>query len=82
NQINPQRAENLIFVHTKLRLLSRNTFHYKGKNKMWKIGGDVFDSFEGAGVLEVASLYLDESDMEMVIFANKEEDMENANAIN
>ncbi|TYG76943.1 hypothetical protein ES288_D03G154800v1 [Gossypium darwinii] len=83
NKINLQRAEDLVFVHNNLRLLSRNTLHYKeGENKMWDIGGDVFDSFEGVGILGVASLSLDESDMEMVIFANEEEDMENANAMN
>ncbi|KAH1106676.1 hypothetical protein J1N35_010444 [Gossypium stocksii] len=49
---------------------------------MWNIGGDVFDSFEGVGILGIASLSLDELDMEMVIFANEEEDMENANAMN
>ncbi|KAG4194082.1 hypothetical protein ERO13_A06G032648v2 [Gossypium hirsutum] len=53
-------------------LLSRKTLHYKeGENKMWDIGSDVFDS-----------LSLDEPDMEMVIFINEEEDMENANAMN
>ncbi|KAK5812966.1 hypothetical protein PVK06_028412 [Gossypium arboreum] len=32
---------------------------------MWDIGGDLFDSFEAVEVLEVASLSLDEPDMEM-----------------
>ncbi|TYG49802.1 hypothetical protein ES288_D10G123500v1 [Gossypium darwinii] len=82
NKINPQCTEDLVFVHTNLRLLSRKTLHYKGENKMWDIRGDVFDSFEGVGILGVASLSLDEPDMEMVIFANEEEDMENANAMN
>ncbi|KAK5772293.1 hypothetical protein PVK06_048575 [Gossypium arboreum] len=54
---------------------------------MWDIGGDVFDSFEGVrilgvGILGVASLSLDEPEMEMVIFAYEEEDMENTNARN
>ncbi|KAH1107864.1 hypothetical protein J1N35_011632 [Gossypium stocksii] len=69
NKINPQRAEDLVFVHTNLRLLSRKTLHYKeGENKMWDIGGDVFDSFEGVRILGVASLPLDEPDMEMFTF--------------
>ncbi|TYI14556.1 hypothetical protein ES332_A08G128600v1 [Gossypium tomentosum] len=50
--------------------------------KMWDIGSDVFDSFEGVEIPGVASLSLDELDMEMVIFDNEEEDMENANAMN
>ncbi|KAK5812059.1 hypothetical protein PVK06_027456 [Gossypium arboreum] len=49
---------------------------------MWDIGSDVFDSFEGVEIPGVASLSLDELDMEMVIFDNEEEDMENANAMN
>ncbi|KAH1107423.1 hypothetical protein J1N35_011191 [Gossypium stocksii] len=43
---------------------------------------DVFDSFEEVGILGVASLSLDDLDMEMVIFSNKEEDMESVNAMN
>ncbi|TYG95732.1 hypothetical protein ES288_A11G291900v1 [Gossypium darwinii] len=44
NKINPQRAKDLVFVHTNLPLLSRKTLHYKeGENKMWDIGVDVFD---------------------------------------
>ncbi|KAG8485832.1 hypothetical protein CXB51_019167 [Gossypium anomalum] len=51
-------------------------------NKMWDIRGDEFESFERVGVFQVANLSLDESNMEMVIFANEEEDMEKANAMN
>ncbi|KAH1047505.1 hypothetical protein J1N35_038289 [Gossypium stocksii] len=54
----------------------------KRENKMWDIGGDIFDSFDGVRILGVASLSLDESDMEMVIFAHEEEDMEHVNAMN
>ncbi|PPS10026.1 hypothetical protein GOBAR_AA10626 [Gossypium barbadense] len=35
NKINPQRAKDLVFVHTNLPLLSRKTLHYKeGENKI------------------------------------------------
>lgn len=37
---------------------------------MWDIGGDAFDSLEGVGILEVASLSLDEPKIEAMIFTN------------
>ncbi|GAV69128.1 LOW QUALITY PROTEIN: Dimer_Tnp_hAT domain-containing protein, partial [Cephalotus follicularis] len=57
NKMTPQRAEDLVFVHTNLRLLSRRSPTYKeGGSKMWDVGGDHHDSFEDVGVLEVANL--------------------------
>ncbi|KAJ7959967.1 Dimer_Tnp_hAT domain-containing protein [Quillaja saponaria] len=67
NKITPQRAKDLVYVHTNLRLLSRKNESYnKGETKMWDIGGDHFDPLEGAEVLEIASLSLDEPDMEAI----------------
>ena len=37
---------------------------------MWDIGGDEWDPFEGAGILQVASLSFDEPDLETVLFTN------------
>lgn len=71
NKMTPQRAEDLVFIHSNLRLLSRKTPQYQvGETKMWDIGGDTFDSFEDVGVLEVASLSLDEPELEAVIFTD------------
>ncbi|KAJ7970782.1 Dimer_Tnp_hAT domain-containing protein [Quillaja saponaria] len=51
NKITPQRAEDLVYVHTNLRLLSRKNESYnKGETKMWDIGGDHFDPLEGSPV--------------------------------
>ncbi|KAH1114290.1 hypothetical protein J1N35_007668 [Gossypium stocksii] len=59
NKINPQRAEDLVFVYTNLRLLSRKTLHYKeGENKMWDIGGDVFDYLKELEFLELLAYLL------------------------
>ncbi|KAF7129772.1 hypothetical protein RHSIM_Rhsim10G0138200 [Rhododendron simsii] len=70
----PQRAEDLVYVHDNLRLLSRRTRVYtEGDNKLWDVGGDAFDSLEGAGILEIANLSLDEPDMEAVIFTDEGE---------
>ncbi|KAK9291948.1 hypothetical protein L1049_019900 [Liquidambar formosana] len=75
NKIQPQRAEDLVFVHTNLRLLSRKSEKYmRGPSKMWDVGGDAFDPFEGAGILEIASLSLDEPDMEAVLFTDEGDD--------
>ncbi|XP_028071035.1 uncharacterized protein LOC114273439 [Camellia sinensis] len=73
NKMTPQCAEDLVFVHNNLRLLSRRSRQYiEGESKLWDVGGDAFDSLEGAGLLEIASLSLDEPDMEAVIFTEDE----------
>ena len=45
---------------------------------MWDISGDAFDSMEGAGVLEVANLSLDEPDMEVVLFRDEIDENEDS----
>lgn len=75
SRMTPQRAEDLVFVHTNLRLLSRRSPQYaQGESKMWDIGGDAFDSLEGAGVLEVATLSLDEPELESILFVDEAEE--------
>ncbi|KAF7834701.1 DUF659 domain-containing protein [Senna tora] len=65
NKITHKRAEDLVFVPTNLRLLSRQSSNYKeGETKMWDIGGDRWEHFDGLGTLEVASLSLDELELE------------------
>ncbi|XP_059625062.1 uncharacterized protein LOC132268257 isoform X1 [Cornus florida] len=72
NKIAPQRAEDLVFVHSNLFLLSRRTPQYNvGETKMWDVGGDAFDSLEGSGKLEIANLSLDEPDLEAMIFTDE-----------
>ncbi|XP_020267247.1 uncharacterized protein LOC109842776 [Asparagus officinalis] len=73
NKMTPERAEDLVYVHSNLRLLSRSSQEYKeGESKLWDIGGDAFDSFQGAGILDVATLSLDEPTMEAMLFADDE----------
>ena len=75
NKLNPRRAEDLVFIHTNLRLLSRKSPCYKeGETKMWDIGGDEWD-LEGSSILEVATLSLDEPDLEGVLFTEDETDI-------
>lgn len=76
NKIAPQRAEDLVFVHTNLRLLSRRSHAYKdGPNHMQDVGGDQFDSLDeiNLGILEFEDLSLDEPELEAVLFAGAEE---------
>ncbi|XP_026398694.1 uncharacterized protein LOC113294514 [Papaver somniferum] len=78
NKITPQRGEDLVFVHTNLRLLSRRSPEYLlGDTRMWDIGGDSFDTMEGTvGVLEVADLSLNEPEMERMILDDNEANVE------
>ena len=71
NKMTPQRAEDLVFVHSNLRLLSRKSTQYtQGQTKMWDISGDAFGSFEDVGMLDVATLSLDEPELENVLFTD------------
>ena len=49
----------------------------EGDSKLWYVGGDAFDSLEGAGLLEIASVSLDESEMEVLVFADEGEREQN-----
>ncbi|KAH1241966.1 hypothetical protein GmHk_07G019414 [Glycine max] len=69
NKMTPHRAEDLVFVHSNLRLLSRNTPQYhQEETKMWDVAGDDFGSLDDCGILEIASLSLDEPELEGVFF--------------
>ncbi|KAG5523737.1 hypothetical protein RHGRI_030653 [Rhododendron griersonianum] len=71
NRMTPQRAEDLVFVHSNLRLLSRKSPQYcQGQTKMWDIAGDQFGSLDEVGMLEVANLSLDEPEMEAIVFTD------------
>ncbi|KAK1411036.1 hypothetical protein QVD17_37580 [Tagetes erecta] len=61
NKLTTSRAEDLVYIHNNLRLLSRNP---NEAVKMWDVGGDAFDSMEDVGFLEVADLMLDEPEFE------------------
>ncbi|KAH1249212.1 putative plant SNARE 11 [Glycine max] len=65
NKMAPHRAEDLVFVHSNLRLLSRNTPQYhQEETKMWDVARDDFGSLNDCGILEIASLSLDEPELE------------------
>ncbi|KAL0369792.1 UNVERIFIED_CONTAM: hypothetical protein Sangu_0297300 [Sesamum angustifolium] len=69
NQITPQCAQDLVFVHNNLRILSRKTPQYmQGDTKMWDVAGDAFETIEDVGNLEIANLSLDEPELESVLF--------------
>ena len=72
NRITPKRAEDLVFVHSNLRLLSRRRPEYTiGESKKWDIGGDNWDEpFGGPELLEIVYLTLDEPEMETNIVEN------------
>ncbi|KAL6544212.1 hypothetical protein OROGR_010709 [Orobanche gracilis] len=61
NKLTTSRAQDLVFIHNNLRLLSRKL---NDDVKMWDVGGDAFDTMENVGFLEFADLSLDEPDFE------------------
>ncbi|WCJ21049.1 hAT transposon superfamily [Euphorbia peplus] len=72
NKMTPKRAEDLVYVHTNLRLLSRKSQPYaQGETQMWDVGGDAFETPDGAGLLEVANLSLDEPTFEKIVFVDE-----------
>ncbi|XP_054781897.1 uncharacterized protein LOC129289109 [Prosopis cineraria] len=80
NKITPKRAEDLVFMHTNLRLLSRKSEKYRiGQSRMWDIGGDTMEPFDAVNSLEMASLSLDEPILEQEIIGEPSNVMENEN---
>ncbi|XP_050261226.1 uncharacterized protein LOC126703578 [Quercus robur] len=74
NKMAPARAEDLVYVHSNLRLLSRRNEEYiHTATKMWDIAGDSWnesDMHGGAGILENAALTLDEPELEAIVIGN------------
>ena len=70
----PARAEDLVYVHSNLRLLSRRNEEYVNvATKMWDIVGDSWndsDIHRGAGILENATLTLDEPELEAMVIGS------------
>jgi hypothetical protein len=74
-RLNPGRAEDLVFTHQNLRLLSRKSDEYRcGPSAMWDVGADTFEAdFEGgADFLEQADLSLNEPELEERLFEDLE----------
>lgn len=66
--MDPKRVEDLVYVHTNLRLLSRKEDGYKkGQSRMWDISGDAHEPLDGVGI-ELAELSLDEPDLEVDLY--------------
>ncbi|GKE95196.1 hypothetical protein Tco_1580051 [Tanacetum coccineum] len=71
NKLSPKRAEDLVFIHNNLRLLSRSTDQYnEEKTMMWDVGGDDFGTLEDTTFLEFVSLSLDKPELKRVFFSD------------
>ncbi|XP_030945945.1 uncharacterized protein LOC115970452 [Quercus lobata] len=74
NKMAPARVEDLVYVHSNLRLLSRRNEEYiHTATKMWDIAGDSWnesDMHGGAGILKNAALTLDEPELEAIVIGN------------
>jgi hAT family C-terminal dimerisation region len=75
NPMTPKRAEDLVFVHSNLRVLSRKSPEYlTGETMFWDVAGDAHEPFDGAEQLAIAELSLNEPEFERVVFENDNED--------
>ena len=69
-------GEDLVYVHHNLRSLSPNSEEYnEEETKMWDIGGDGFDSFQGADIVNFATISLDEPTMEAILLRMMEKEI-------
>ena len=70
----PARVEDLVYVHSNLRLLSRRNKEYVNTTtKMWDIAGDSWNESDihgGTEILENATLTLDEPILEAMVIEN------------
>ena len=70
----PARGEDLVYVHSNLRLLSRRNVEYVNTTtKIWDITRDSWNESDihgGARILENAALTLDELELETMIIGN------------
>ena len=70
----PARAEDLVYVHSNLRLLSsRNVEYVNTATKMWDIAGDSWNEGNihgGVGILKNATLTFDEPELEAMVIGN------------
>jgi len=65
-------TEDLIYIHSNLRLLWRNSSKYKeDETKLWNIIGDDF-SLDDNEIIVISSLSLDEPKLEVVSFNDDE----------
>nr|KAJ0192606.1 hypothetical protein LSAT_V11C800400220 [Lactuca sativa] len=61
NKLTTSRAQDSVYIHNNLRLLSKNS---NDDVRMWDVGGDAFDSIEDLGFFEVVDISLDKPDFE------------------
>ena len=70
----PARTEDLVYVHSNLRLLSRRNVEYVNTaTKIWDIARDSWNESDihgGARILENAALTLDEPKLEAMVIGN------------
>ena len=70
----PARVEDLVYVHSNFRLLSRRNEEYVNTTtKMWDITGDSWNESDihgAARILENAAFTLDEPELEAMVIGN------------
>uniref|UniRef100_A0A0A9E2Y6 Uncharacterized protein n=1 Tax=Arundo donax TaxID=35708 RepID=A0A0A9E2Y6_ARUDO len=81
SKLRPKWADDLVFVHTNLQLLSRTLEYYLSdpESRLWDVGGD--DSIFLTSVLEFANFSLDEPELELAMLEDAGRVDENEMAI-
>ncbi|XP_070045907.1 uncharacterized protein [Nicotiana tomentosiformis] len=75
NKLATSRAEDLVFIHYNLRLLSRRKEKYtNGPSKYWDLGGDYFNIDES--INDLVELSIDEPQLEGVFFEEEVQDLQ------
>nr|XP_009608487.1 uncharacterized protein LOC104102476 [Nicotiana tomentosiformis] len=75
NKLATSRAEDLVFIHYNLRLLSRRKEKYtSGPSKYWDLGGDYFNIDES--INDLVELSIDEPQLEGVFFEEEVQDLQ------
>nr|XP_009600221.1 uncharacterized protein LOC104095736 [Nicotiana tomentosiformis] len=75
NKLATSRAEDLVFIHYNLRLLSRRKEKYtSGPSKYWDLGGDYFNIDES--INDLVEFTIDEPQLEGVFFEEEVQDLQ------
>ncbi|GJN23720.1 hypothetical protein PR202_gb11393 [Eleusine coracana subsp. coracana] len=70
NKLIPERAEDLVYVHNMLRTWCTDDY-LTGPSKMWDVGADEHETFNGISVLQGAELTLDEPEFEVMMIEDE-----------
>ncbi|PKA64122.1 hypothetical protein AXF42_Ash005134 [Apostasia shenzhenica] len=73
--MNPQRAQDLVYIHNNLYLLSRrNKYYMKETSKIWDVAPDTMSLVEDTCMFEVTELSLNKLKLEVMLLDDNEDE--------